>query len=314
MCDAKAPDIAAKRYGVKNPKEQVTHLDEAHRRRIRISAGVLFVLPVAVYLLVACVFPFVKALSTSFVSEKGQFVGMRYYLEVLRRPYFLIVVRNTFFFTGFTVLFHFLVGLGFALLLNAENLKHRSLWRGLQFLPWLFPPTVAACIWILMYHPVYGVINEFLRQAGLGAMARSWLGDPSLALLMVSITNVWSFYPFFTVMMLAALQSIPEVLHEAAVIDGATKWKRFWHITLPHLKPVILTVALLDTIWTFRFFDLVWIMTKGGPIKASEIFPTAIFKIAFKEFEFGEAAAMGGIMVLFMAFFCFVYLKYYTSE
>lgn len=299
---------------VKKPKEEVMSLNEAHPRRVLIPAGVFYVMPAFIYLLVTCIYPFLKALYTSFVTEAGGFVGLHYYQEVLHQEYFLKVIRNTFFFTGFSVLFHFLIGLGFALLLNTENLKYRNLWRGLQFLPWLFPPTVAACIWILMYHPVHGVINTSLHQVGLGVMARSWLGDPNLALSMVTITNVWSFYPFFTIMMLAALQSIPETLYEAAVIDGATKWNSFWYITLPHLKPVILTVALLDTIWTFRFFDLVWIMTKGGPMKASEIFPTAIYKTAFKGFKFGEAAAMGGFMVLFMLFFVILYVKYYTTE
>jgi len=251
----------------------------------------------------------------SFYREEAHesiFVGVHNYIKVLTDSVTWVALQNSLFFTGFTVLFHFLVGLLFAVVLS-KRIRGRNLWRVLQFIPWLFPPAVAACIWILIYHPQYGLINGLLFRLDLGWLVRDWLGNPKSALAMVTIVNIWNWYPFFSLILLAGIESISPTLYEAAKIDGAGRWSRFFYITLPLLFPIIVTCSLLDAIWTFRFFDLVWIMTRGGPIRSTEIMATWVYKSAFYEFDFNLGAALGGIMFLISLAFCFVYIRFYYA-
>lgn len=275
--------------------------------------GTIFVLPAFLYLVVTCLYPLVYSLRLSFLREEADrsvFVGMQNYFRVLSDSVTWLALRNSLFFTSFTVLFHFLMGLLFALLLRKIR-RGRNVWRALQFIPWLFPPVIAACIGILIYQPQYGLINSILFRLDLGELAHDWLGDPKLSLAMITIVNIWNWYPFFSLMLLAGMESIPPTLYEAARIDGADQWGRFFHITLPLLLPVIITCVLLDGVWTFRFFDLVWIMTKGGPMRVTEIMPTWVYKAAFYEFDFNLGAALGGVMFLFSLAFAVAYMRFY---
>jgi len=279
-------------------------------------AGYLFILPAAIYLVAGCFYPLFSALKMSFyksVATREVFAGLWHYGNLLRDHVFWSVTGHTFFFAGFSVLFHFLIGLGFALLLN-RNLKYKNVWMGLQFIPWLFPMTVVACLWVLIYQPQLGILNNLLRRLNLSTLAIEWLNIPETALAAVTVANIWSFYPFFTLILLAAMQNIPLSVYEASTIDGAGAWSRFWYITIPLIRPAIFTSCLLDMIWTFRFFDLVWIMTKGGPARYSEILPTYVYKTAFYNFDFHRAAAIGGLMVIFMVSFCTLYLVFYSKS
>lgn len=276
-----------------------------------------FILPVFVYLVLISLYPLAMSLRMSFydvVAKREAFIGLAHYKELLRDNLFWQAARQTFYFCGVSVVVHLLVGLEFALLLNRKNLKRRNLLRGLQFIPWLFPPAVTACIWILIYQSEVGALNVLLRKLNLSNLAFDWLSSPKTALTSVAVVEMWSFYPFFTLMLLAGLQNIPYSLYEAARIDGAGMWSRFWCITLPLLKPVILTTCLLDVIWNFRFFDLIWIMTLGGPARSSEVLSTYLYKAAFYDFNFGYAGAIGGFMIIFMLPFVIGYLVFYSSE
>ena len=273
-------------------------------------------LPASIYLLMTCIYPLGSALLLGFydtIGGKTVFVGLGNYIKAINDSALPGVLVNSLAFTAFSVLFHMLIGLGLALLLNVRG-RRRNLWRALQLIPWLLPASVVSCIWLLIYQPQYGLLNTVLSKLRLPFLVRDWLGDPGTALASVTISNIWMGYPFFAVMILAALQNIPSDLYEAARIDGAGGWGVFWYITLPLLRPVILTTSLLDIIWTFRFFDLVWIMTKGGPIRATEIMPTYVYKTAFYNFNFHYAAALGGIMVLIMICLSIGYLRIYLSE
>jgi multiple sugar transport system permease protein len=203
-------------------------------------------------------------------------------------------------FTAGSVGLHLIIGLSLALLLNAKiNRSFRTIARGILIVPWLLAPTVAGMIWVLMLAP-FGVVNGFLASIGvLDANATiSWLGDPSTSLISVTAMNVWRAFPFFMVMLLAGLQSVPQQLYEAAEIDGATLRQQFWYITLPELRPVIATIVLLDSIWTFRAFDPVFVMTGGGPMHSSEVLATAIYFDGFQKLRFGYASAEAVIMFL----------------
>ncbi len=277
-----------------------------------------FILPVFIYLLIAALYPLINTLGLSFIKEVGRrgetvFVGLQNYISIVHKDYFWSILGHSFYFSGVSVLGHLLIGLLFALLLN-KPLKGKQIWRALQFMPWLLPSVVASSIGILMFVPGQGYVNSLLVRLGLHSWTRDWLGDPKIVLSVITAVNVWTWYPFHTIMILAGLQNVPKALTDASKIDGAGPLKVFWHVTLPMILPIILTTCILDFIWTFRFFDMVWVMTKGGPAKASEVVATQVYKLAFHQYQFGEAAALGGIMVAIMVPFTIIYLKVYTRK
>jgi len=276
-----------------------------------------YVGPAILYLIISCFVPLIDALRRSFFSSEGAssvFVGLTNYKEVIKDALFLKALGNSIYFTFLSVVFHILIGLVLAIFLSKKEIKGRNVFRSLQIIPWLFPSVVASVIWILLYQNEFGLINSVLLKLNLGFLVHSWLGEPKLVLTSVTIVNIWQGYAFAALMFLAAIQNVPQGIYEAADIDGAGEWAKIWKITIPIIKPVIFTVILLDTIWTFRFFDMVWVMTKGGPRNSSEILPTLVYKTAFYNFDFNKAAAVGGIMVLIMLVPIFLYLRVYRAS
>jgi len=271
----------------------------------------LMLAPALIYLGMIAYYPLASAFRSSFF-QGDNFVGLENYLSAFKREYFLNNLLNSFYFSFGVVLGQNILGLSFAVLLN-RKIRFRNMMRGLQFLPWLLPPVVAAVIWLSFYLPVQGLINTILRNLGLSTLTYNWLGNESTALAAVIVTDIWHFYPFFSIMYLASMQGIPETLYEAAKIDGANSWVRFKNITLPLLRPTMLTCSLVQLIWVFRFFDLIWVMTRGGPSKASEVLATQVYKTALFMFDFNEASALGIIMTLFMLMFTLIYLYFYRK-
>jgi multiple sugar transport system permease protein len=242
-------------------------------------------------------------------------VGLENFAELLQSPLFWQVLWQTALFTLGSVVFHLVLGMGLALLLHTRiNGNIRNLFRGLLILPWLFAPTVAGMIWVLMLSP-FGVVNGFLTTIGLldPNQTINWLGSPSTSLLSVTAMNIWRAYPFFMVMLLAGLQAIPEDVYEAADIDGTTPLQKFWFITIPGLRGIILTVSS-DSIWTFRAFDPVYVMTGGGPINSSQVLATVIYFDAFQKLQFGYASAEAVIMFLILFAFSAVYVRRAVRE
>lgn len=238
-------------------------------------------------------------------------VGLGNYVALYHDPLFWKAFLQTALFTALSVALHLVFGLGLALLLNMRlEPAFRSLARGLLIVPWLLAPTVAGMIWVLMLAPL-GIVNGLFASLGLidPNYAISWTGDPSTALGAVTAMNVWRAFPFFMVMLLAGLQAIPRQLYEAAAIDGAGLFRQFWHITLPQLRSVITTIVLLDSIWTFRAFDPVFVMTGGGPAHASEVLATAIYFDGFQKLRFGYASAEAVVMFLVLFVVSAVYVR-----
>lgn len=243
-------------------------------------------------------------------------VGLGNYAEILRSELFWQVLGQTVLFTLGSVIFHLVIGMGLALLLHTGiNTRIRTLFRGLLLIPWLFAPTVAGMIWVLMLAP-FGVLNGLLATLGLLGPndTINWLGSPATALLAVTAMNIWRAFPFFMVMLLAGLQAIPEDVYEAAAIDGTTGWQKFWYITVPGLRGIILTIVLLDFIWTFRAFDPVYVMTGGGPVNASQVLPTLIYFDAFQKLKFGYASAEAVLMFLLLFAVSAVYVRRAVRE
>ena len=273
-----------------------------------------FLWPALLILVALLLYPLGDVIRLSFYDSNLQrevWVGLGNYVALFNDPLFWKAFIQTVVFTFFSVVLHLVIGLALALLLNMHlDATFRSLARGLLIVPWLLAPTVAGMIWVLMLQP-FGVFNGFLVSLGLldpnGTI--SWLGDPSTALGSVTAMNVWRAFPFFMVMLLAGLQAIPRQLYEAAEIDGATLWEQFWHITLPQLRGVITTIVLLDSIWTFRAFDPVYVMTGGGPAHSSEVLATAIYFDGFQKLKFGYASAQAVVMFVVLFIVSAIYVR-----
>ncbi len=290
------------------------------RQRYRHEIQAYAFLGPALFLLLALmVYPLGQVIRMSFFDitvRTETWAGVGNFVELLRSPLFWQVLWQTVLFTLGSVVFHLVLGMGLALLLHARiHLKIRNLFRGLLILPWMFAPTVAGMIWVLMLSP-FGVVNGFLTTIGIldPNQTVNWLGSPRTSLLSVTAMNIWRAFPFFMVMLLAGLQAIPEDVYEAADIDGTTPLQKFWFITIPALRGVILTIVLLDGIWTFRAFDPVYVMTGGGPVNSSQVLATSIYFNAFQKLRFGYASAEAVIMFLILFTFSIVYVRRAVRE
>ena len=292
----------------------ISKFTELKRRYHEELLAYSFLWPSLVLLASLMVYPLIEVIRLSLHESnltRETWVGLDNYIGLLSDPFFWSIVYNTVVFTAGSVILHLAIGLGLALLLNAKiNQFFRSVARGILIVPWLLAPTVAGMIWVLMLAP-FGVFNGLLANLGLASDIYNiaWLGDASTALGSVTVMNVWRAYPFFMVMLLAGLQSIPQQLYEAAQIDGATNWQQFRYITMPELRSVITTIVLLDSIWTFRAFDPVFVMTGGGPSHSSEVLATAIYFDGFQKMKFGYASAEAVVMFISLFVISALYVK-----
>jgi multiple sugar transport system permease protein len=269
-----------------------------------------FLSPTIVLLIILMLTPIVMVIGYSVLdrvvtTNDSTFVGFDNYAQVLTDPVFFTAVRNTAFFAGVSVVVHFVLGLGFALLLNTKLLgaRTKALFRMVYILPWLFTAAIIAVLWRLLLSP-NGVVN-YLLQTDV-----EWLANSDLALPTVTFINIWAGYPFFMVSLLAGLQGIPQDLYEAATVDGASWRQRFVHVTLPQLRPIIISMALLDFIWTTQQFALIWLTTGGGPIVATEVFTTFTYKLAFASYDFSVAAASAVLVLLLSMVLAFFYVRH----
>lgn len=279
-----------------------------------------YISPTAVLLLVLMMLPIILVIGYSFfdnviVNKSPEFVGLANYVEVLTNPVFLIALRNTLIFTFVSVAAHLVLGLVFAMLLNTKLLStaSKAIWRAVYVLPWLFTVAIIAVLWRLLLNP-NGVINFVLIDLGLTDMGIEWLSSRETALIAVTFINIWAGYPFFMVSMLAGLQGIPRDLYEAALVDGATPLQQFFNVTLPQLKPIIISMAMLDLIWTSQQFALIWMTTGGGPVNDTEVLSTFTYKEAFSSYEFSVASASAVIILLLSMILAFFYVRHQRAR
>lgn len=259
----------------------------------------VFLAPCVVLLLALTVYPllYVVRISLYRLTPAGEtFVGWEHFLRLARDPFFWRALGQTLIFAVGSLTLEFLLGLSLALLLHSQ-IRGRSLWRALFLLPMILPPVVVGVIWRLIYNPNFGVLNGALALLGADVSRLTWLADPSVALLAIIAVDVWEWTPFVFLILLAGLQAIPEEPYEAARIDGSSAWQTFVHITLPLLAPAILVALLLRTLDLLRLFDLVFILTQGGPGFATETISLYIYKTAFRFYDFGYAAAMSFVLL-----------------
>lgn len=265
----------------------------------------------AVLSLIPIVTVFYYSLMDNVIMNKNPvFVGIANYIEIITGDVFQQAISNTLYFTLMSVIFHLLLGLGFALMLNSRLLgpHAKALFRVIYVLPWVFTATIIAILWRLMLNP-NGIINYLLNTVGLVDGPVEWLSSRELALQSVTFINIWAGYPFYMVSLLAGLQGIPSELYEAGTIDGANGRQLFRYITLPQLRPIIVSLAMLDFIWTMHQFTLIWMTTGGGPIRTTEMLSTFTYKLAFSSYEFSHASASAFIVLLLSMFVAFFYVR-----
>jgi multiple sugar transport system permease protein len=303
---------------VNQPVSQITAERAAKRRRPPLLPrgsllALAFVLPAVALVGLLMYYPmgrtFYESLfATSFLSPTPEFIGLQQYQTLFNSDTFWRIVINSLVWTGTVVIFQNIIGMAVALLLN-QNLPARGLTRALILLPWVLPGIVAAILWRFMYHPQLGLINSLLLSLGVIDSRVAWLADGSTAMIAVIIAAIWKGFPFSTVIYLAALQSVDKEQIEAAQIDGANAVQRFFRVVVPSIMGIIRLNLLLTTIFTFNYFDMIWVTTRGGPLNATHIFPTIIYEIGFGQFRFGVASAYGVTAVLVLSVFALLYLR-----
>ena len=271
--------------------------------------------PTVVLIAGLMVIPIVMVISYSFkdnviVQDNPVFVGLANYATVLTDPDFLQALKNTLIFIVLSTVVHLLLGLAFAMMLNSKMLGRftKALFRIVYILPWLFTVAVVAVVWRLMLDP-FGVINYLLQKFGLADKEIDWLGSPDTALWSLTFINIWAGYPFFMISILAGLQGIPGDLYEAAAVDGAGSMHQFRYVTIPQLKPVLISMAVLDLIWTSQQFALIWMTTGGGPLGTTEMLSTYTYKQAFSSYEFSTASAAAVIILLITMILAIFYVR-----
>jgi multiple sugar transport system permease protein len=238
------------------------------------------------------------------------FVAFSNYEEILSRDTFHQALQHTLFLAVVSVIAHSILGLLFATLLNSRLLSAgtKAIFRVIYILPWVFTASIIAILWRLLLNP-YGVVNYLLIESGIVSNQVEWLSSRELALYTVTFINVWAGYPFYMVSFLAGLQGIPVDLYEAGKIDGANSIQLFRFITLAQLRPIIISLALLDFIWTTHQFTLIWMTTGGGPIRSTEVMSTFIYKLAFSRSEFALASATAMLMLALTSFVAVFYVR-----
>jgi len=276
--------------------------------------GYLFVLPMAILVVALVAYPFGYAIYLSmtkkYVGVPPVWVGLDNYIKLTWDGFFRRAVVNSFVFTFGSVAVKLVLGIAMALVLSSR-IRWRSFWTGVLLIPWVAPTVVSALNFLWIYDYSLGVLNYLLvRVFRLLPHGIGWLSEPGTAMGSVIAVNIWRGFPFFGISFLAGMKAIPGELYEAAAVDGAGALQRFFRVTLPGLKNILIIVTLLSTIWTFNDFQIVYILTKGGPGGATQVLPVFTYEIAFGAQRLGEAIAVALYMLPALAAVIIVLARY----
>jgi len=267
--------------------------------------GFLFMLPAAVILILFLAYPLGKGVWLSFTDAKigrdGVFIGLENYEWLLDDSIFWKSVFNTIVYTVFASIVKFAVGLYLALLLN-EKLPFKALIRSVVLIPFVVPTVLSAIAFWWIYDSQFSIISWYLRHMGLITENINFLGDPNNARMSLIFANIWRGVPFIAITLLAGLQTVSPSLYEAATLDGATRWQNFRYVTFPLLTPIIAVVMTFSVLFTFTDFQLVWAMTRGGPVNSTHLMATLGYQRAILAGNLGEGAAIATAMIPFLLF------------
>ncbi|HEX3046081.1 MAG TPA: sugar ABC transporter permease [Bacillota bacterium] len=283
--------------------------------------GYLFVLPALLFMLAFIGYPIVYNIILSvqdvtvmtFSNPVKKFVGVGNYLSMFKDPLLKLTLFNTLFYTIACIALQFTIGFALALLFNKKFQLAKSI-RGLIMVAWLIPMTVTGLLFKFIFSTNGGIINAFLVGTHTIKQPIEWLLQPGSAMWTLIITNTWIGIPFNMILLVTGLSTIPNDIYESAAIDGANWWRQFYHITFPLIKPAIEAVLILGFIYTFKVFDLVYVMTKGGPVNATEVLSTLSYRLSFNEFSFSKGAAVANILFVILFIMSLGYLKLVKDE
>lgn len=280
------------------------------------NVGILFVLPAFLYMLIFIGYPIVQNIILSLqdvtvrtlTAPSKPFVGLKNYLDIFQEPVFLKSMSNTLLFTVCSLVFQFLIGFLLALFLK-QNFRGAKPIRGLMLIPWMIPVTVTALMFKFIFGTDVGILNYFLKGIGVISQNIDWLTSTNTAFFAIIFANVWIGIPFNMILISTGLTTIPKELYESASIDGAGKIQTFFKITLPLLRPTIESVLILGFIYTFKVFDLVYVMTGGGPVNSTHMLSTYSYKLSFEMFKYSKGAAVANVLLAILAFVGVFYLR-----
>ena len=280
------------------------------------NVGLLFVLPAFVYMLIFVGYPIISniVLSVQDVTVKNlargtkNFVGLNNYIELFGDEVFRLTISNTLKFTVYSLLFQFIIGFALAVFFN-KNFSFAKPIRGLLMIPWMIPMTVTALIFKFIFSTYVAIVNHLLHSLGIISENIEWLTNPDIALGCVIFANVWIGIPFNTILLSTGLTTISQELYESAAIDGANGFQRFIKITLPLLRPTIESVLVLGFIYTFKCYDLIYVMTSGGPVNSTHLMSTYSYKLSFEMFDYSMGSAAANVLLVILLVVGMVYLK-----
>lgn len=279
--------------------------------------GYILMAPGTVILLAFIAYPFFLgiwlSMSDSMIGTPGKFVALKNFVNLLGDSIFRQTVRNTMLYAFVSVPFKLFFGLALALLLT-QSFRFRNVIRAGLLLPWIVPTALSSLAWLMIFDGVLSPWSWLAKAWGLTNSNIPFLGDPNIAMGALIFANVWRGTPFFAVSILAGLQAVPQELHEAAAIDGAGPWQRFWAVTVPVISGVTMIATLFSIIWTFADFQLIYVLTKGGPANTTHIFGTYAYQIGLNATDIGQGAAIALYMFPFLAVFAAILLWYLRRQ
>jgi len=256
--------------------------------------GNIFSLPAFLVLVMMVVYPLLYGIFISFFDtnlvNKFNFVGLKYYGRLIKDSSFYASLWKTAIFTFFTVLGRTVLALVFSTILVKDTMPCKKFFRSVLVLPWFFPDVVVGILWKWLYNANFGLFNYLLQLFNITEAPIEWLSNNNTAMGAVILVSIWKGYPFMMVMLLAALQTISKDLYEAAELDGCNSFQQFRHVTLPGIMPVLSTTVMLEIMWCFKHFTLIWNLTKGGPVDATQVVSIDIYKTGFEYMRFGESS------------------------
>jgi multiple sugar transport system permease protein len=267
------------------------------------SFGYLLLAPALIIILGLNLYPTISGVLTAFTNQSlldpfnWAYVGLENFQKLFKDPVFRISLVHSLVLTGLAVSLQVVLGLILAHLL-IEQVPGIQFFRSIGMIAWVLPIIASVVMFRFITLPNYGFINILLNDLGLGQFARNWFGDETYAFVLILIMHLWRNVPFYAISFMAAMQAIPSDLYEAARIDGASRWRQFYHVTLPNLRYIILVMVVLHVTFTFNNFDFVYLSTGGGPVSSTEVLPTFIYKQAWNGYELGYASAGGVVMLI----------------
>lgn len=299
-------------------------MKKTSKRKSGTFLGIVFALPAVIYMLIFIGYPMIQNIILAFKNvdvytfskpDQQQFIGLQNYIELFAGQNSILVksILNTLIFTVGSIFFQFIIGFALALLFN-KKFRGASFFRGATMISWLLPVTVASLLFKFMFASTGGIVNQFLTQLHLIDKPIDWLLQPKTAMVAIIIANIWIGIPFNMMLLTTGLTTIPDEIYESCSLDGANRFQRLFRITIPMIKPAIMSVLTLGFVYTFKVFDLVWVMTKGGPVNSTELVSTYAYRLSFEEFQFSKGAAAANILFLILLVVGCFYIRLINDE